>query len=136
MPASPWKRLAEVDPGREYLAVVTYLPLARYGDIQGFLGATRAVARQLETSPGAVGYTLLARIPTKRFWTLSVWEDAAALVAFARAQPHRDLMHSYGGRLSGFHIARWQISGSSVPPAWRDARSRAQASGEKGASAG
>ncbi len=135
MPARPWKRLVEVDPEREYLAIVTYLPLERYTEIREFLRATKQVVRQLEESAGAVAYSLDAHLPRKRFWTLSVWETSAALSSFARAEPHRALTREYGARMPGFATARWEVSGTAVPPSWTEARTRLQAA-SNGRSAG
>jgi heme-degrading monooxygenase HmoA len=137
MPASPWKRLAEVEPEREYLAIVTFLPLGRYRQLPAFLRTAQAVAKQLEASEGALGYSLLAKLRSKRFWTLSVWKDEAALASFARAQPHRDVMGHYRELMSGFEIVLWPVHGSEVPLRWQDARARTQAGGgDSGRSAG
>jgi len=44
------------------------------------------IQRQLRTSSGLIGYSLRARLASKRFWTLSAWEDAATLQAFVAAR--------------------------------------------------
>jgi heme-degrading monooxygenase HmoA len=95
------------------------------------------VVKQLEASDGAIGYSLLAKLPSKRFWTLSVWKDAAAIASFVRAQPHRDVMRHYRELMSDFEIVRWPVHGSDVPLRWQDARARIQAGGgDSGRSAG
>ena len=38
------------------------------------------IQRQLRASRGLIGYSLRARLAVKRFWTLSAWEDEAALL--------------------------------------------------------
>jgi len=38
----------------------------------------------LEESRGLIGYSLLAHLLEKRFWTLSLWEDEDALMDFVR----------------------------------------------------
>ena len=137
MPASPWKRLDETEPDREYLAIVTFLPLERYHDIPEFLRTTRTVTEQLEGSYGAVGYSVSTHLTRKQFWTLSVWLDAASLTAFARGEPHRGVMRRYRAEQPGFRSARWTVAAADLPPKWRDARSRLQVAGDSnGSSAG
>jgi hypothetical protein len=37
MPASPWREFAEIEPDREYLVQLSYLPLLRYRSSLRFL---------------------------------------------------------------------------------------------------
>jgi hypothetical protein len=88
MPALPWKMICPVESEREYLALLTALPLRSYGAMPRFLRFTRQIQRQLSRALGLLGYSLLARPLRKQFWTLSVWEHEQALMEFVRQIPH------------------------------------------------
>lgn len=55
--------------------MTSQLSLKRFLSVPGFLRDTLAIRRRLRTSPGLVGYALLAELTRKTFWTFSVWED-------------------------------------------------------------
>jgi heme-degrading monooxygenase HmoA len=57
-----------------------------------FFVYTTQVAKQLATADGLLGYSLLARPLSKRFWTLSVWKNEDALRAFVQHPPHGSIM--------------------------------------------
>ena len=88
MLATPWKVLREAQPGREYLVLLSFLPLRRFRDFPAFARHDIRITRQLRTAPGLVGYSKLGRPWVKRFWTLSAWEDEAALAGFVHAGSH------------------------------------------------
>lgn len=48
MPASPWITLSPPDPQREYLALLTHLPLRRYRSIPRFMLYTFRIMGQLK----------------------------------------------------------------------------------------
>ena len=123
MPAMPWKSLGEPEPEREYLCLLTYLPLGRLSKLPAFLKYVRAVQRQLDETEGVVGYALRAKPLSRRFWTLSAWENEERLSEFVRETPHRDAM-SLSRSLSGFKTTRFSVAGSSVPPSWDNALAR------------
>lgn len=82
MPTKPWVTFHRPDPDRDYLVLLTQLPLKRFRDLGAFLHYTWRIQRQLRRTPGLLGYSLLARILKRQFWTLSVWEGEAALHQF------------------------------------------------------
>jgi hypothetical protein len=84
MPASPWRKFGSPDPNGDFVALLSYLPLKSYWRVPSFLFYTVQVAKQLASAPGLVGYSVLARPLSKRFWTLSAWKDEAALHAFVQ----------------------------------------------------
>jgi hypothetical protein len=55
MPAKPWATFRPPDPGREYLALLTELPLARFRDLDKFLLYTLRIEAQLKKTAGVVG---------------------------------------------------------------------------------
>src|SRR6266852_6725003 len=75
----PWKTLAAPDSNREYLALLSFLPLKHYRMIPKFLWLTFETQRQLRNSKGLIGYSLHAQPLRRRFWTLSVWADQQSL---------------------------------------------------------
>jgi hypothetical protein len=80
------------------------------------------VTRQLQHSPGLVGYSLLAAPLAKTFWTLSAWEDRHALATFTRALPHVQVMKDLRPHMmSTSRFIRWAVHRSSLPVSWADA---------------
>jgi len=105
MPASPWRRFGSPEPEREYVALLSYLPLRSYWRIPLFFFYTMQVVKQLASAEGMLGYSVLAR--PKRFWTLSAWKDEAALHAFVQFPPHvRIILLALG--ISGYFISQLQ----------------------------
>ena len=60
MPASPWREFAKIEPDREYLVQLSYLPLVRYRSLLPFGKSLIAIQRQLKQTDDLVGYSLLA----------------------------------------------------------------------------
>jgi len=86
---------------------------------------TRLIQSQLDNdSPGLVGYSLNARVLTRKFWTLSAWESRKALVDFVMKDPHRKAMLDLRNRMGGTKFVTWSSKGSSLPPSWEEAFSR------------
>src|SRR5688572_6850434 len=75
VPAKPWVTFRQPGPEREYLVLLTALPLKHLRDLGAFLLYTWRILGQLRQTPGLLGYSLLAHILQRQFWTLSVWED-------------------------------------------------------------
>lgn len=121
MAGIPWRRLSTVEPDRDYLVMASWLPLASHRTIPRFLRLTLAVARQLESTTGLVGYSLLAQPLAKTFWTLSAWQDGTALVAFTRTMPHLQVMRELRPFMTASKFTQWTVTGSSLPVTWHDA---------------
>src|SRR5438128_7581284 len=83
-----WISFADVDPAREYLALITYLPRKRYWSIFSFIRQSNAIQKQLKGSRGLIGYSLRAQLLGKKAWTVSIWEDARALIEFVGKSHH------------------------------------------------
>src|ERR1700757_3491456 len=118
MPALPWTQRQEIDPGREYVAMASRLPLKRRRSIPGFLRDALAIRRQLARADGMVGYALDAELARKTFWTFSVWEDQASLDAFASSDPHRAIIRRLLPLMGPTHFEFFQIPGSDLPLTW------------------
>jgi hypothetical protein len=120
----PWKALAAIDREREYLALLTYLPLRSCAKIPSFFWYTFQIQRQLKDTQAAVGYALRAKPLSRRFWTLSVWESERALMDFVAKTPHADVMKALSPHMERTKFTRWKLPGSALPPNWDDAMRR------------
>ena len=124
MPDLPWTSSRTPEHDGEYVVLLTYLPLRRFRTLPAFFRLILAVQRQLAGTAGLVGYTLRARLFSRRFWTLSVWESEDALKRFVVSQPHRDTMRKLRGKMGETSFTRWPLNGSDLPPSWEDAVKR------------
>src|SRR5260370_36458937 len=75
MPVIPWKMAERPVAGIRYLALVSYLPLKHFRALPKFFRFTFEIQRQLQSTPGLIGYSLDARPFARKFWTLSLWRD-------------------------------------------------------------
>ena len=115
-----WVSLGDVDPTREYLALITYLPRKSHWSVFSFIRQSSAIQKQLKDSPGLIGYSLRAQLLGKNAWTLSVWQDERALSEFVGRSPHVDTMKKVNlGEARKF--VRWKLMGSEIPPKWDEA---------------
>ena len=124
MPAKPWVTFRQPDPEREYLVLLTVLPLKHLRDLGVFLLYTWRILGQLRRTPGLLGYSLLAHILRRQFWTLSVWEDEAALQQFVIASPHSYIMRALQEKMGQTRFVRWRMWGAEFPPRWQEALTR------------
>lgn len=113
-----------LEPAREYFVLASSIPpLSRSSTRRMFRGAS-AVRKQLASTEGVAGFSLLARPFQKQYATLSVWVDEAALAAFAAGNPHRALMADLSPEMGPTKFARWTIRGSAGRPSWGEALQR------------
>ena len=70
------------ESGREYVALLSYLPLNKFRALPKFIRYTIQIRRQLDDSEGLIGYSLDANVPGRKFWSLSVWENEESLRRF------------------------------------------------------
>ena len=124
MPALPWTSFSPPDPGREYQAMASRLPLARYLDMLAFLRATTAIRGQLADADGLIGYALDAHLARKTFFTVSAWESQHALEAFSRADPHHARVDGIRGRMRPKTFTFWTVPGTDLPIGWAEVRRR------------
>jgi hypothetical protein len=127
MPAKPWVTFRQPAPEREYLVLLTALPLKRFRDLGAFLLYTWRIQGQLRWTPGLLGYSLLAHILQRQFWTLSVWEGETALQQFVGTHPHGYVMQALREKMGQTRFVRWRIRDSEFPPRWQDALARHEA---------
>jgi hypothetical protein len=124
-PPMPWKQLRPIDPDREYLAFTSRFAMRSWLRVPAFLAAGGPIQKQVEAAPGAIGYSLGAHLPGREFYTLSVWQDDAALRAFSRAMQHGAAMRAFHSDMrTASPFVRWTVKGSEVPLKWSDALER------------
>ena len=121
---APWTKLAAAEESREYVALLSYLPLRSFLRIPQFFRYTMQIQRQMRQTPGVIGYALRAKTLQKNFWTLSVWESDKALMDFVRAAPHGEVMKSIAPYMGPTKFTRWKVTGGAVPPSWDEAMKR------------
>ena len=71
-----------------------------------------------------VGYSLLARPLSKRFWTLSAWKNEEALRAFVQHPPHVRIMSALAPYMDETKFVRGTVKGSDPPLLWDNALQR------------
>ncbi|HYB71010.1 MAG TPA: DUF3291 domain-containing protein [Candidatus Bathyarchaeia archaeon] len=124
MPATPWRSCGPPDPGREYLVLLSFLPLKRRWRIPSLLIRAFGIVRQLRRSPGLVAYSLYTVLTAARFWTLSVWDSESALQAFVHASPHVESMRALIPHMGQTRFVRWTVPGAALPISWDEALRR------------
>src|SRR5262249_12386453 len=129
MPAIPWKALCKPELEREYVALLSYLPLKHFRAIPRFFQFTFETQRQLATARGLIAYTLDAQPFRRKFWTLSVWEDSQALMEFVRTAPHSRIMQDLAPHMAKTEFVQWQVTASGLPLKWPEAKLRLKLSG-------
>jgi hypothetical protein len=118
---TPWRVLGQADTGREYIALLSYLPLRSYLKIPQFARFSYEIHRQILATPGVIGYAMRAKVLSRKFWTLSVWESDRALMEFVAKVPHGKIMKALAPHMGATAFTRWKILGSDLPPRWDDA---------------
>jgi quinol monooxygenase YgiN len=124
MPATPWRTCSSSDPNGDFVALLSYLPLKSYWRMPSFFYYTVLVAKQLASAQGLLGYSVLARPLSKRFWTLSAWKDEAALRDFVQHPPHVRIMTAIAPHMEQTKFLRWTVKGSQLPLGWDEALRR------------
>jgi len=124
MPAIPWRTFGAPDPNRDFAALLSYLPLKSYWRVFPFFFYTAQVMKQLASARGLLGYALLARPLSKRFWTLSAWKNGEALRAFVQHPPHLRIMTALAPHMDKTKFIRWTVKGSQLPLQWDHALER------------
>jgi hypothetical protein len=135
-PPQPWKQLATVDPDQKYLAFTSRFALRSWLRFPAFMVASTKIMKQVESAPGALGYSLGVHLPGLYFYTLSAWKDDESLRAFSRAMQH-------GEALRVFHrdmrmpspFIRWPVRGADLPLRWPDALERITVNDKQGRTA-
>ena len=126
----PWRSFQQADKSREYVALLSYLPLKRYRSLPRFFSYTFRIVRQLRESRGLIGYSMEMKLLRRRFWTLSAWESEEALQAFVDRLPHAETMRALASQMGPTAFIRWRVEASEIPLTWAAARERERQDGK------
>lgn len=124
MPASPWRAFGSPDPNSDFVALLSYFRLKSYSRLFPFFLHAPRVMKQLAQADGLLGYSLLAQPFSKRFFTLSAWQNEVALRAFVQRPPHLLAMTALVPHMDKTHFLRWTVKGSALPLQWHEALRR------------
>jgi quinol monooxygenase YgiN len=111
-----WKQFRTPQPDRSYVVQGTHFVLDGMSSVARFLHLSRRVQRQLANTPGLIGYALYAEPLGKAYWTVSAWDDRAAVETFIATPPHADVMQTLPGAMRA--TAGWTAEGADLPPSW------------------
>ena len=125
MPTLPWTSPKAMPLAEGAVTVMaSHFELRRRLDALPFLIAAVRVKRQMLASPGAMGVSLVAKPLRRTFWTLSAWQDEAALRATVGGEPHRRVMRQFRPRMAGSSFVTWSTDASALPVGWDEALRR------------
>ncbi len=119
---TPWKSFAAPHDDKEYVALLSFLPLKRYRTIPKLARLAMETMGQLAKSPGLIGYSLGAELTRKRFWTISAWEDRQSLRDFVEQIPHSRIMQELAPHMGKTGFAEWTVRTADIPIPWATAR--------------
>jgi hypothetical protein len=123
MATLPWTAPKQAPPAAGPVTVLaSRLELRRLRDVPAFFAAALRIRRQMLAAPGAAGLSLIAEPARRTFWTLSAWQDQAALRAATGAEPHLGLMKRFRPVMAGSRFVTW--TADTVPVPWDEARRR------------
>lgn len=121
---SPWRTVQQLDPTRNYVALMTDIPPKRLSSTRRWFRGASAVKAQLPAADGMVGFMLAAAPLRKRYRTLSVWTDEEAMARFAHGGAHGRLVRELEPEFAHSRFVRWTFAGHEGRPRWRDALRR------------
>ena len=121
---TPWKTLSPTDEQRQYIALLSYLPLKQYRAIPRFIQFSLQIQKQLRGTPGVIGYSLRAKLVSRNFWTLSVWENEKVLMDFVAKIPHGEAMKAMIPYMGPSKFTQWRVNASALPLRWEEAIQR------------
>lgn len=119
---TPWKTVQPIDAEREYVLVVTELVPRNMRSTGPLFRGARAASAQIAAAPGIVGFATSAKPLAKRYETVSLWEDEAAIDAFARSGDHHQLVRDLAPSLDSSASSRSLRTGAAGRPTWSEAR--------------
>lgn len=104
------------------IVAVTRTVLARPAYLVPFGRANLRVARQVRRTPGFVAGAVGVSLGSV-FWTMTMWEDGRAMVAFRDSGAHLEEMPKLAGWSRQGCLTAWQTDGTTLP-SWAEAHAR------------
>ena len=104
------------------LISVTRLRVRSFFYLPQFLWRAMQSARQAERSPGFLGGKIL-REARNTFWTMTAWQDAAAMNAFRVSGAHRAAMPKLLSWCDEASVANWMQDSGELPD-WHEVHRR------------
>ncbi|MEV0197185.1 DUF3291 domain-containing protein [Nonomuraea sp. NPDC050691] len=123
MPTVPWTRVG-VPAHPETLIMASRLEVRSLRQVPGFLVASLRLLRQARQAPGALGVSLKAELLKRTFWTVSAWNDKAAVYAYSAAEPHKSTMRRQRAVMKESTFVFWTLPADQLPVAWDQVRER------------
>jgi hypothetical protein len=108
---------------------VTRLRVRAWRYLLQFTWQALKTAKQAERAPGFIGGKLLKEAHNA-FWTVTAWEDEAAMRAYRNAGAHRVVMPRLLDWCDEAAVAHWNQDGAEIPD-WHEAHRRMVESGRR-----
>ncbi|MET7656725.1 DUF3291 domain-containing protein [Streptomyces sp. NPDC005486] len=124
MPTLRWTTVNTPAPDAEAFVMASRLEVRSLKDVPRFFARSLSAWKQVCGAPGAYGASLIAQPLKRTFWTLSAWEDKAALYAYARTEPHKSIMTGLRPATKASVFTFWEVPVADLPIDWTDARRR------------
>ena len=128
MPALPWTTVSSApNPAGACTIFAAQLPLRRYRQMPRLLLLTLRVRRQLNHTPGLLGYAIDLEIRHKTLWTSSAWTHRTGLAAFDQAAPHQTAKQTLRSAILAPTFAVWTQRIDQLPVPWHETRAHLRA---------
>ncbi|WP_460061632.1 DUF3291 domain-containing protein [Streptomyces sp. YKOK-I1] len=124
MPTLRWTTVSTPAPDTEAFVMASRLEVRSLKDVPRFFLKSLAAWKQVCGAPGAYGASLIAEPLKRTFWTLSAWEDEAALRTYTKTEPHKSIMNGLRPTMKDSVFTFWQVPAAGLPIDWTDARRR------------
>ena len=105
------------------LAALTYTRARGLRTLPAFLRLSLASIRAAQRAPGNRGVRFRARSPLD-WYTVTVWEDEEAMVAFVRGEAHMEAMRATRHLTQATRFARVTLDGARDELPWREVVAR------------
>ncbi|MFD0417583.1 DUF3291 domain-containing protein [Streptomyces sp. NPDC127108] len=124
MPIIPWVTPHEAPPDTTAFVMASRLETKSLKHVPRFFWQSYKAWKQVRTAPGALGASLEAQLTKGVFYTLSAWQDRAALYAYARTEPHKSIMTGLRPATRDSVFTFWEVPAGELPIDWADAKRR------------
>ena len=121
--------LSDAGPG-PYLVVLTQAKLSPApGAADTFFEISEALEKDMRARPGYVGHARRKQIFGDTAWTMTVWRDTEAMLAFVNGPAHAAAMRQTPDLVADARFARTWVSAEDLPLSWDEAEALLASSG-------